>query len=75
MRSFHATKEAGEESLCAALGMSVRQVEVCYFFIFIFITGWCVYVDMCSHSIFYLNFLVVSLLPFYYLAGHTELLL
>lgn len=32
MRSFHATKEAGEESLCATLGMSVAQVEVCYFF-------------------------------------------
>lgn len=27
MRSFHATKEAGEESLCATLGMSVAQVE------------------------------------------------
>ena len=33
MRSFHANEEDGEESACASLGFSQKQVDVCKFYI------------------------------------------
>jgi hypothetical protein len=33
MRSFHATVEAGPESVCDSLGFSQEEVDVCYCFI------------------------------------------
>jgi hypothetical protein len=37
MRSFHATKADGRESLCDSLGFTKKEVDVCYFYIYIFI--------------------------------------
>jgi len=33
MRSFHANEEDGEESACASLGFSQKEVDVCKFYI------------------------------------------
>lgn len=37
MRSFHANEEDGEESACASLGFSQKEVDVCNFiFLYLF---------------------------------------
>jgi hypothetical protein len=38
MRSFHATKADGRESLCDSLGFTKKEVDVCYFYIYIHFT-------------------------------------
>lgn len=35
MRSFHATVEAGEESMCDSLGYAQEEVDVCYCLVYL----------------------------------------